>query len=158
MKKLRNPYNDTDNHNCFACSPTNAHGLCMEFYADGDEVVCEWQPKKQFEGWNNVLHGGVQGVMMDEIASWVLNAIIGTMGVTSNINMRLRKSVYMDKGPVTLRASLKEMQRNIAVIDVKLYDNDKKLCAESEVKYFTFSIEKAIAEYDYPGKEAFYAE
>ena len=45
MKRIINPYQGMsreEGYHCFACAPRNEHGLHMEFYEDGDEVVCYW--------------------------------------------------------------------------------------------------------------------
>ena len=36
MIKLKNPYAEYKEYNCFGCSPTNPSGLKMEFHEDGD--------------------------------------------------------------------------------------------------------------------------
>ena len=45
MKKIKNPWIGAEGYNCFACCPDNPHGLHMEFYEDGDEVVRMHVPK-----------------------------------------------------------------------------------------------------------------
>lgn len=46
MKKIKNPYKglEEQGYNCFACCPSNPFGLKMEFYEDGDDIVCLWHP------------------------------------------------------------------------------------------------------------------
>ncbi len=70
MKKIRNPYVDLKGYNCFGCSPNNIQGLHMHFEEHGEKIISEWTPKMQFQGYKNVLHGGIQATLMDEIASW----------------------------------------------------------------------------------------
>ena len=59
MKKIRNPYigDEADGYNCFACAPHNPSGLKMEFFDDGDDIVCFWKPTTNYQGWINTLHG-----------------------------------------------------------------------------------------------------
>ena len=110
----------------------------MQFTDEGDYVVSTWQPQNNFQGWHNVLHGGIQATLMDEIASWVVFAKLGTKGVTSKMEIKLSKPMLMDKGPVQLTARLREMRRNIAVIDVELLDGEGVRCAEGVFNYFTY--------------------
>lgn len=42
MQKIINPWKETEGYNCFGCSPGNPAGLHMDFYEDGDEIVCRW--------------------------------------------------------------------------------------------------------------------
>ena len=156
MIRLKNPYTGKPGYNCFGCSPHNHEGLRMEFFEDGEEVVSVWKPHAQFEGWHDVLHGGIQSTLMDEIASWVVFVKLETAGMTYQLHTKFRAPVVVSKGPVTLRARLKELKRNIASIEVDLFDGEGKPCSHSVVDYFTLPPEKAHKELHYPGKNAFY--
>ena len=75
MKKIINPYAGTSEelgYNCFACAPENPFGLKMEFYEDGDEVVCFWAPSENYQGWLQTLHGGIAATLMDETGGWLV--------------------------------------------------------------------------------------
>lgn len=156
MIRLKNPYALMEGYNCFGCSPANPLGLQMEFFADGDEVVCNWEPGENFVGFHDILHGGIQATMIDEIASWVVLAMMDTSGVTYRLNTRFREPVRISKGKITLRARLLEQRRSIATIEVELLDGEGKLCTEGRADYFTFPRERAVREFHYPGKQAFY--
>ena len=156
MKKLKNPFADLPGYYCFGCSPHNDHGLQMEFFEDGEEVVSTWDPARFYQGYINMLHGGIQSTMMDEIASWVVFIKLKTGGVTSRLTSRFRKPVMLDKGPITLRAKLVDQRRNIAEIHVSLFNSNGELCAESVAEYFVLTSEKARSEMNFPGTEAFY--
>lgn len=131
----------------------------MQFYEDGDDLISQWDPVEHFHGYNNVLHGGIQATLMDEIASWVVYVKIGRSGVTSSMNVRYLHPVFVGKGTLNLRASVKGIRRNLADIEVKLFsDQGKKLCAEATITYFTFSPEKSKASYFYPDHSEFFEE
>ena len=155
MMKLQNPYAAFPGYNCFGCSPTNPYGLQMEFFKDGGEIVCRWIPGEHFQGFHDMLHGGIQSTMMDEIASWVVFVMLDTAGVTYQLNTRFRKPVLISKGMITVRASLVKQQKRIAEIEARLYDGAGVLCAESQANYFVFPREQAVREMNYPGREAF---
>lgn len=156
MRKLSNPFDTLPGYLCFGCSSKNHHGLRMTFYEDGDEVISTWDPDPHFQGYINIVHGGVQSTLMDEIASWVVFIKLETGGVTSRLSSRFRKPVLVDEGPLTLRARLKEHSGRMAVIDVKLFNAKEVLCSESTVEYFVFPPEKAASTMNYPGIEAFF--
>ncbi|MCK4746427.1 MAG: PaaI family thioesterase [Bacteroidales bacterium] len=156
MNKLQNPYASYPEYNCFGCSPTNPIGLKMEFFEQEDEIVCVWNPGEHYQGFHDVLHGGIQATMMDEIASWVVFMKLDTGGVTYSLNTRYRKSVIISKGAVTLRANLSKHSRSLASIEVKLLDGEGTVCSEGMVEYFILSREKAERELHFPGKQAFY--
>lgn len=156
MRRLENPYATKEGYNCFGCSPLNPIGLQMEFYEDGDYIICDWVPGKNFAGFHDILHGGIQATMIDEIASWLVLVKLDTSGVTYRLNTKYRGPVLISRGKISLRASLVEIRRNIASIDVELLDGDGKLCSEGRADYFLFPRERAVSEFHYPGKEAFY--
>jgi len=156
MRKIKNPYTSTDGYNCFACSPNNDNGLKMEFLEDGEYLVCEWQPRGFLQGYNNILHGGIQATLMDEIASWFVQVKLKTAGVTSNMNLRLKKTVPSNQGKLILRAWLKETRRNLVDVNVELINPDGKIGADGVVTYFTFAPEIAREKLRFPEPDDFY--
>jgi len=158
MKKIRNPFVEKEGYNCFGCSPGNKLGLNLTFSEDGEFIVSKWLPKPHFQGWQNVLHGGIQATLLDEIASWLVFIKLNTSGVTSRMDVKLKKPVYTDKGELILKAKLKEMNRNIAVIETWLYNPEMELCTYAIMHYYTFKEEIAREKLWYPGSDAFYEE
>jgi acyl-coenzyme A thioesterase PaaI-like protein len=127
----------------------------MTFYEDGDQILSTWEPKEGYQGYHKILHGGIQATLMDEIASWVVYVKLKTAGFTSRADLRYRRTVYIDRGAVTLRARCTGMRRNLADIEVKLFDAEKTLCTEATFTYFTYDMEKTREHMYYPGEEAF---
>jgi acyl-coenzyme A thioesterase PaaI-like protein len=125
----------------------------MKFIEDGDEVKCEWVPEKHFEGFHNILHGGIQATLMDEIASWTVLAKLKTAGVTSNLQTRYRKPALMDQGNFFLNAKIVDQRRNLVDIDVKLKNAEGQIISESVVTYYTFSKEIARKMYYFPEED-----
>lgn len=143
MKKIINPFLHREGYNCFGCAPHNPLGLKMEFYEDGDYVVSSWTPQPEHQGWLNTLHGGIQGVLLDEACGWVIMRKLQTAGVTSKMETRYLKPVSTDGGPLTVRAHLQEMRRNIALVEAEIIDGDGEVCSRAVCTYFTFPQEKA---------------
>ena len=52
-------------HNCFGCSPVNASGLQMTFYANETAVFSKVTVPEHLCGWNNLVHGGVLSTILD---------------------------------------------------------------------------------------------
>ena len=94
MRKIRNPWLGKEGYDCFGCSPDNPIGLKMEFYEDGEDIVCYWKPSEHYQGWVESLHGGIQATLMDECAAWVVSRKLQTTGVTSKLDISYRKPVY----------------------------------------------------------------
>ncbi len=156
VKKIINPYAKTEGYNCFGCSPDNENGLQMQFVEDGDFLICEWEPRGFLQGYHNVLHGGIQATLLDEIASWFVQIKMKTAGVTSNMNLRLRKTVPSNQGKLILRAWLKETRRNLVDVNVELINPDGKVGANGVVTYYTFPPEVAKEKLRFPDYREFF--
>jgi uncharacterized protein (TIGR00369 family) len=143
MRKIKNPWLQKEGYHCFGCCPDNPAGVHMEFFEDGDEVVCFWLPQAHFQGWVDTLHGGIQSTLIDEIASWVVFRKLQTTGVTNKLEVKFMKPIMTTENQITLRARLVEMKRQVAFIEVKVYNSQEELCTEGKAVYFTANQEKA---------------
>ena len=155
MKKLNNPFADLQGFNCFVCSPHNAVGLHLNFYLDGEIIRASWNPEDHYQGYPNVLHGGIQATLLDEVASWAVYAVAGTGGVTYRMEVLYKKPVFIDKGKISLTAEIIEQKKRIMSMQTRLYDGEGTLCTEAIVDYFTYPEHVARAKMHYPGKAAF---
>lgn len=158
MRKISNPYlkSGRKDYNCFGCSPNNEKGLKLNFELDGDEVVARWSPQKWAEGFRNILHGGIQAALLDELCSWVVQAVCKTVGVTTSMEISYRRAVLVSDGEITLRARLTEQSSRMAYVEGKIINRDGIVCATARCRFFLFPLDKAMADYDYPGGEAFF--
>ncbi|WP_430936112.1 PaaI family thioesterase [Saccharicrinis sp. 156] len=158
MRKIINPFVNSKQHDykCFGCSPLNNIGLQLEFWEDGEEVVCKWIPGKQFEGYRNVVHGGIQATLHDEVASWAVYTQCKTAGVTSNLNVRYKNPLMIKDDEITIRARVESVNRRLAVFETTIEDSQGKVCSIGKVTYFLFPKDIAKDKYQYPGENAFY--
>lgn len=146
MKKIVNPWKGLEGYNCFGCAPENPAGIRMEFFEDGDEVVSTWEPRPEYQGWLDTLHGGIHSVLLDEICAWVVLRKLQTTGVTSKMETRFLKPVSTNDPYITLRAQIREKKRNIVLIEARLFNSAGELCSQALCTYFTFPQEKAREE------------
>ena len=143
MRKIKNPWCKAEGFDCFGCSPDNPLGVHMEFFEDGEDVVSFWKPHTHYQGWIDTLHGGIQSTMIDEIAAWVVFRRLQTTGVTSSLEVKFRRPIMTTDSEITLRARLRETRRQLAIIDVQLFNSKNELCTEGHVVYYTFPPQKA---------------
>ena len=156
MAILHNPFKDLPGYHCFGCSPYNPIGLRLKFEEIGEEIVSKWEPGHDYQGYFNILHGGIQATLMDEIASWTVYVKLKTAGFTAGMEVRYLKNVALDRGPLTLRSRVQKMRRNLADIEVELYDKEEVLCSRATLTYFTFPPGKARETMFYPDHSEFY--
>ncbi len=143
MRELINPWKQLPEYMCIGCSPNNIAGVKMTFYEDGDYIVSVWKPESRFQGWHNTLHGGIQTLLLDEIAAWTIARKLQTTGVTSKLEVRFRKTLFTTDKYMIVRASIFETNRNIAIVKAEITNQKNELCANADCTYFTFSKEKA---------------
>lgn len=55
---------------CFGCGPSNAKGLRIRSFPQGDTVVADWSPESHHEAFPGVLNGGVIGSLLDCHCNW----------------------------------------------------------------------------------------
>lgn len=146
MRKIKNPWIGKEGYNCFACAPHNESGLKMEFYEDGDEVVCIWKPQPAYQGWIDTLHGGIQAVLLDETCAWAVMRKLQTTGVTSKMEIRYVRPVSTKEAYLMLKARIVDQKRNLVMLEAGLYDAQDTLCTKASCTYFAFPKEKAEEE------------
>ena len=157
MKKINNPFAGKDGYNCIGCSPNHPFGLKLVFFLgeDKQQIESEWTPNNNFEGYQNVLHGGIQATMLDEIASWAVYAILKTGGVTAKMQIRYHKPVLLTDGPIRLNAKIDWFEKGLANIKTQLINKKGVICTEGTIQYFVFPEDIARQKYNYPGIEKF---
>ncbi|MEM5946995.1 PaaI family thioesterase [Spirochaetia bacterium 38H-sp] len=157
MKRINNPYTGLEGYNCFGCSPHNMQGLRMDFFLEGDTVVCKWKPQTYFEGYSGVLHGGIQATLLDEAASWVLFTVLGTSGSTTELSVHYKKPVMLTNQEITIKARVEKTDKNLVYIKAELIDSNGTVCTKADITYFSVPEHIARRRFAYPGKEAFFA-
>lgn len=156
MKKLKNPYAVDKNYNCFGCSPHNKKGLRLKFVDEGEWVTADWTPEEDFAGYYNVLHGGIQATLLDEIACWAVNVQAKSGGVTTGLNIKYRSTVFVNAGAIKIRAKVIEQNRRLATVKAELYTSDGKIGSEADITYMIFPEAVAKEKLNWPGSDAFY--
>jgi acyl-coenzyme A thioesterase PaaI-like protein len=120
------------NLECFGCGPANPKGLHIRSFADGDEVVAEWQPRKEYEAFEGMLSGGIIGTLLDchcnWAATWHLMKKTGAdrppCTVTADYAIKLLRPTPTDD-MLKLRARVVESTDDRAIVEGELIAHDK---------------------------------
>ena len=112
---------------CFGCGPANEKGLQLKSIVNGDVVVCDWQPAKHHEAFDNMLNGGICGALLDCHSNWTAayhlmkasGELIPPCTVTAEFHVKLKHPTPTNS-PVHLEAKLVELKGSRAVIDATL--------------------------------------
>lgn len=80
-----------DDHMCFVCGKQNSFGLQLDFELVGEaEVRTSFLPTKQFQGFKDIVHGGIIAAVLDEVmvnGAWLR----GIRAVTGKFEVRLKR-------------------------------------------------------------------
>jgi uncharacterized protein (TIGR00369 family) len=155
MKRIINPYNDDENR-CFGCSKQNPLGLKLNFFEKDEYLEAVWQPSEYYQGYPNVLHGGIISTLLDELGAWCISVKAGTAGVTTEMNIRYLSPVYLSKGEISMSARIIDQDGKNASVRCQMFDSHAKLCAEAHLVFFLYPEDVAKSRFRYPGREAFY--
>lgn len=156
-KHIYNPYLKVEGYHCFGCSASNPIGLHLHFVDEGEVVTATWMPSKNYEGWMNVLHGGIQATLMDEIASWLVFTKLETAGVTRQMEVKYKKPVLISDGEVKLCARMLSVHRSMAEMEVSL-ESAGIIKSQARVVYYLYPKDEAEKTFYYPGSDAFYCQ
>ena len=82
-----------NNNRCFACGKENPFGLQVnpDIAPDGTRVKIACTPPAHFQGWANVIHGGILSTLLDEAITYVGIASFDGPAVTAQLEVRFKK-------------------------------------------------------------------
>jgi acyl-coenzyme A thioesterase PaaI-like protein len=85
--------------NCYMCGPDNPHGLKMLFYKTGDrEISARITPPSYWNGWDGLVHGGLQCALMDEVTAWAAAVLTDQPTFfTTSLEIKYRRPVRIDQ-------------------------------------------------------------
>lgn len=107
---------------CIVCGKENPVGLRIEFRRDGDVVKAEFTPQDVHQGWPDIVHGGLLGLLLDEATIYVPR-FLGFNAVTAKSELRLRQPVlvgqklFVSAWPVRQTRKLVEAEGRIDLAD-----------------------------------------
>lgn len=151
MNKIKNPWLQKPGYNCICCSPTNPLGLHLDFWEDGDDILTRWRPSTNYQGWLNTLHGGIQSMLLDEVAGWVVTRKLQTTGVTSKMEVQYLKPISTNNEELEIRCRVVRQMRNVAFIEGEIRNRAGEVCSKATMTYFCASKQKAAEEMGFTG-------
>jgi len=130
VKSLQDTY--APQNRCFGCGPVNEQGLRIKSYADGDALVCDWQPQPQHVAFDGILNGGICGALLDCHSNWAAAMHLMKQGgadtppctVTADFHVTLKRPTPLDR-PVHLTARVVESKEDRAVVEATLESGGK---------------------------------
>ncbi|MCF8032926.1 MAG: PaaI family thioesterase [Desulfarculaceae bacterium] len=99
-------------NDCFFCGEENPAGCQLRFSrVEGDppELVCRWTPPQRFNGLGEILHGGIQSGIFDEIMGWTAHQMTGEPSVTGELHIEFLGPLYVG-APLEARCRVAEIE------------------------------------------------
>lgn len=119
---------------CFACGRNNPIGLKLKFQRDGKGVKAEFTPTKVYQGWADIVHGGILHCILDEAMSWA--AIFeGLYCVTARMETRFRRAALVGE-PLVATGYITRNKRRLVETKAEITLKDGTLVAESTATMF----------------------
>lgn len=107
---------------CFVCGKRNEDGLQLDFELVGeDEIRTEFTPDKRFQGWKDILHGGIIATILDEVMVNVAY-LRKVMAVTVKMEIRLRRPAAVGERLIFRGQILKQGAKTL---DVKAWAEEE---------------------------------
>ncbi len=105
-------------NNCFACGSENPVGLKVTpERADGLSRVT-WMPTAAYEGYRNVIHGGIVSTLLDEAMAYAALSLVKNCA-TAEMTVRFRKPVTTEE-EIVLEGRVIERHRRVVHTEAKL--------------------------------------
>ena len=124
-----------NNNRCFACGKENPFGLQVnpDITSNGARVKIECTPPGHFQGWANVIHGGILSTLLDEAITHVGIASFEEPAVTAQLEIRFKKPAMAgDKLIVT--ANRVKMGKRLIEVEAHIDSEDGERIVEGSGK------------------------
>lgn len=121
-----------DDGYCFVCGPKNPIGLKLKFHFNGKTIKTEFVPKKEHQGYLNIVHGGIISTILDEIM--VKLAIAMDMpAVTASMEIRLKKALNVGE-KIVVEAKISSNTKKLLETYANAVTEDNVIIAEAKGK------------------------
>jgi acyl-coenzyme A thioesterase PaaI-like protein len=110
MNDVRETIAKLEGYNCFACGTENPIGLNLQFYVSGKYVCSDVALRKNYEGWENMAHGGIVSTLLDEVMSWAVIYFKRIFFVTRSMRIKYLKPVPLETS-LTVKAHILDEKR-----------------------------------------------
>jgi len=122
-----------DDNYCFACGKENHHGLKLSFNYSKGRLTTEFTPSKKFQGYKDIIHGGIITTVLDEV---MIQAAIaeGMVPVTAEINIRFKEPLMSNEEVLAEAEIIKKGSRLIEAHSRLIRKSDESVIAEAYAK------------------------
>jgi len=124
----------SDDRYCFACGPLNPIGLGMEVSFSEDKAFSRLSLKKEFQGWSDIIHGGILATILDEIMAHAVLHYVGH-AVTTTLEITFRSPLPAGEEIEAVGYVAEKKSRAVIASGEISLPREKKLIASAESKF-----------------------
>ena len=119
---------------CFVCGDKNQKGLNIRFFAHDGKAKAEFTPTREFEGYKDILHGGIISTLLDEV---MIKSILaqGILTITTQIDVKLKNAAKIGE-KLYLEGEITDKRGKIIMTQGKVFKEDGTIVAEATGKFF----------------------
>ena len=123
-----------DDGMCFACGRRNPAGLGLRFAFDGHEASAAVSFGERFQGYRDIVHGGLVSTALDEAMVMVLNRT-GELALTAELSVRFLAPVRVGES-LRVAATLVSRRGRVSRLEARLTREDGTELARAVGTYF----------------------
>ena len=128
MKELR------DYPNCFICGKDNPIGLKVTFDRKDGKATGEYTPSRNFEGYKDVLHGGIISSLLDEVMVYAVFSE-GHLCVTTQMEVKFRKAAKIGE-ELLIEGAIVSDRGKLILTESKILNQEGDIVATGKGKFF----------------------
>ncbi|MEO0091628.1 MAG: PaaI family thioesterase [candidate division WOR-3 bacterium] len=117
---------------CFACGKDNPIGLKLKFTPIPNGVQTTFTPSKEYEGFQDIIHGGIVATLLDEAIAWACRTC-GVDAVTGELTVRYKKPLLTNKS-VTIIGIIEKNRGKLLLGSAYIKDQEGTLIATASAK------------------------
>ena len=118
-----------DDHLCFGCGTKNSRGLHLNFTVDAQRrlIKTRWTPTKEFQGYADIVHGGMIALVLDEI---MVNLLwkLGLPSVTAEMTVRFHQTAKVNE-PLDFEAHIGSHKNRLFRMKATARSRDEQIVA-----------------------------
>ncbi len=128
--------------NCFVCGSNNPIGLKMVFAYQKDMAEASFKLPAHFEGYDNIIHGGIVAAILDEaMAKAILAQDIRAVTVTITIDF---KNPLKPGNEYWVQGKILNIKKRIIETEAVISSEDT-IYAKATAKFFQIQKKKAVS-------------
>lgn len=124
---------------CFGCGEKNPIGLHLNFESVEDKVVAKKIVPKEYQGYSNVVHGGIVTTMLDEAMGSFIQQKYNEQAMTGRLEIRYKHPTPVDE-ELKISAWQESQRRNIISMQAVIEKADGTITAEATAKFAVVSL------------------